>query len=366
MGFNKHNDARRQQKNEPGFTMFEKVAIAQMIVCRGDLYPMEFTVAMHVWWGSIGFGREGAYMGTQQIADAAKMSRSTVTEVLSRLELQGKITKKRGRDRNYLAINPEWINEMKLGTKHDLAKMKEKEGLGDDWENTVTDHVAVSQAAQMPDSDVRQTSSEVSGTHTPTNKNQLELKSRGMGAQFIAPIVVDSPLKDLEWIDKPVTGGRLARTWMRAWSRSPFVITGTFSDMSPKAKKQLSELRRDWQWENRELHFFVTWVIADFQHIKNQFSWMKNPPSQPGPGWVLVMREQLMSMWAEFVRAEFLDDMSISRLDRLMVSGMIYASEVKARENTVEAHPQKIHEPVDEMEVEDAWRSLPPAKWRNR
>jgi len=361
-----------QPQNEPGFTrekMFDRLQAIQMMMFRGQLMPKEFCVMAEIWLRSIGFGRSHAYLSAQDIAEARRMGASTVRMVLQNLILKGMVIKERTRSKNKLSIDERWLEEiMALGTKHVSGSP-----LGTKARNTTREtpedvegavHSATTRQGIAPV--CQELASADANGWLPTNLNHLvEPKPDTYGARIIVPVLDKTEVKGLDWIDEPVTGGRLALTWRHAYQQSPFQIMGTLGELSPKAKGQLAGLRRDWTWELRELHFFVSWVIADFPHILSRLTWMKNPPAAPYPGWVLAMKAHLFDIWYEMARQEFIGNMTKERLQRLQMEGMVYT---QVGEGMMEQHRRyrelasQAPEPLPQEQSSTNWGATPPKR----
>lgn len=327
-----------QEKNAPGFTAFERLCRIQTLILRADLDPQELAVMSEIWARSVGFGKSGVYLGTKQIADRRQMARSTVCEVLNRLELHGMVTRRRGRHRNWLQIEFDGIGDsMALGTKGRKKVEEAQEG-------------------------VRQPDSEVSVPRTADNLNQNEAEPEVCAAtpRRIAAVAEFN----LRHADKPVTGTTLAKTWKVAWTRSNFALHTPATDLTPKQRGQLAHLRKPWPWDQKELHFFLAWVITDWRRVMRELSWLKRKPEQPDPGFVLAMNGPLMDLWAAKVRYDFTADLSNDRLDRLMAGGLTEGEALAT--TTRQATTAQPREEEQRRESEAAWGTRPPVPWRNR
>lgn len=294
----------------------EKLWTIQGIIRKSRLDPFGRVVLEDIWDKSIAWDNPEAFVGVDGIAERCCMSRSSVQRTLKKLTRMGIISVRRTRSANAYRINVDKIGaqDMNLGSKgHEAAAKKSAEGVSEGLSGGIT---------QTPNE----------------GKNNLpreEQESRPPAAPTPeAPHVASLEKYRLKHFDERVTGRTLAQTWRAAWGRSWMQEISPARPLTPKETKQLRLLLQRWDWSPRELHFFLTWVILDYEAILRRMSWMTDPPERPGTGWVLAMSEQLTSLWFERVRHGFVNDLSKDNLARLMASGLTPKSTPEPRKAT--------------------------------
>lgn len=296
---------------------------------------------LDIWDKSTAWGRPRAFVSYTGIANRCKMSRRKVVYVVKSLVDAGVLDVVKTSKNNGYLINYEEVEAVpKLGTKGREVDEKKSAEVVHDVHST-----------SAPDAHKEQ-----NNNLGPEKQSREPCRAhpRFTGAKALPDYIY-------RYTNKRVTGAQLERTWNAAWNNAPFSGYAGLRALSPKERGQLGRLKTYWQWDERELHFFIAWVVVDWRAIMRELSWIKSRPELPTTGFVLGFRDHLLNLWAEKARYDFTRDMSNDSLARLVAGGLSMHDALLAEERVSKRQAPKVHEETKRPAMAGA-----PKPWRRR
>ena len=240
--------------NTPKLSLAQRSVLCKIVgetVCRGFYYT---------------------FISQQKIADDLGITTRTVTSAITKLRELGWIATKQSDRKPYRNITD--INvEMTLGKKSKGAK----------------DH---SETISLHKSTLKDTPNGVSNSSPEIRTTEGREKLRAKISHKKKPHKIMR------------TTGSLALTWISACNSS---CSGNLHKLflSKSEMFKLSTIlgnkrvRGKWIGSTKDLHEFVEWSIAHWEHLRYRQSWAKKAPLEPNIGWFVYQIADIQGIWRE-------------------------------------------------------------------